>query len=163
MVGLTAADDLEFSDLTTVNLRLFADLGMQPIAREQKWLRGMRATLSVDNLFDERQDVKTSQGTTPISYQPAPGLDGTASRRIREQVAALEAAYGRCDRKRLERLMQPLLLHLDELQKVEAAKAAGADPIRAEHMLPNAANSAYDLARRALWHADDRMAAACAG
>ena len=99
----------------------------------------------------------------PISYQPAPGLDGTASRRIREQVAALEAAYGRCDRKRLERLMQPLLLHLDELQKVEAAKAAGADPIRAEHMLPNAANSAYDLARRALWHADDRMAAACAG
>jgi hypothetical protein len=30
-------------------------------------------------------------------------------------------------------------------------------------MLPNAANSAYDLARRALWHADDRMAAACAG
>ena len=79
------------------------------------------------------------------------------------QVAALEAAYGRCDRKRLERLMQPLLLHLDELQKVEAAKAAGADPIRAEHMLPNAANSAYDLARRALWHADDRMAAACAG
>lgn len=70
VVGLTAADDLEFSDLTTVNLRLFADLGMQPIAREQKWLRGMRATLSVDNLFDERQDVKTPQGTTPISYQP---------------------------------------------------------------------------------------------
>ncbi|MBS0491927.1 MAG: TonB-dependent receptor [Proteobacteria bacterium] len=70
VVGLTAADDLEFSDLTTVNLRLFADLGMQPIAREQKWLRGMRATLSVDNLFDERQDVKTPQGITPISYQP---------------------------------------------------------------------------------------------
>lgn len=70
VVGLTAADDLEFSGLTTVNLRLFADLGMQPIAREQKWLRGMRATLSVDNLFDERQDVKTPQGITPISYQP---------------------------------------------------------------------------------------------
>jgi outer membrane cobalamin receptor len=70
VTGLTAAEDLEFSDLTTVNLRLFADLGMQPIAREHRWLRGMRATLSVDNLFDERQDVKTPQGITPISYQP---------------------------------------------------------------------------------------------
>lgn len=70
VAGITTADDLEFSDLTTVNLRLFADLGMQPIARQQKWLRGMRATLSVDNLFDQRQDVTTPQGTTPISYQP---------------------------------------------------------------------------------------------
>ena len=68
--GGPTGDDLKFSDLTTVNLRLFADLGMQPIAREHRWLRGMRATLSVDNLFDERQDVTTPQGTTPISYQP---------------------------------------------------------------------------------------------
>lgn len=98
----------------------------------------------------------------PISYQPAPGLDGEASRRIREQVAALETAYARCDRTRLRQLMQPLLLHLDELQKVEAAHARGADPIRAEHMLPNAANSAYDLARRALWQADQGMAG-CGG
>ncbi|UNK56239.1 hypothetical protein MNQ95_08610 [Pseudoxanthomonas daejeonensis] len=98
----------------------------------------------------------------PISYVPAPGLEGEASRRIREQVAALEASYGHCDRARLKRLMQPLLLHLDELQRVEAAHARGADPVRAEHMLPNAANSAYDLARRALWHADRQMAG-CAG
>lgn len=98
----------------------------------------------------------------PISYVPAPGLDGEASRRIREQVGALEASYGHCDRARLRRLMQPLLLHLDELQKVEAAHARGADPVRAEHMLPNAANSAYDLARRALWHADRQMAG-CGG
>lgn len=68
--GGPTGDDLKFSDLTTVNLRLFADLGMQPIAREQRWLRGMRATLAVDNLFDARQDVTTPQGTTPISYQP---------------------------------------------------------------------------------------------
>ncbi|WP_312160101.1 TonB-dependent receptor [Phenylobacterium sp.] len=68
--GGPSGDDLKFSDLTTVNLRLFADLGMQPIAREHRWLRGMRATLAVDNLFDARQDVTTPQGTTPISYQP---------------------------------------------------------------------------------------------
>lgn len=98
----------------------------------------------------------------PITYVAAPGLEGEASRRIREQVAALETAYARCDRARLRQLMQPLLLHLDELQKVEAAHARGADPVRAEHMLPNAANSAYDMARRALWHADRQMAG-CGG
>ena len=98
----------------------------------------------------------------PIAYQPAPGLDGEASRRIREQVAALETAYAHCDRVRLRALMQPLLLHLDELQKAEAAIARGADPVRAEHMLPNVANNAYDMARRALWYADARMAG-CGG
>ena len=68
--GGPAADDLEFSDQTTVNLRLFADLGAQPIAREYPWLRGARATLSVDNLFDSRQAVRDGTGATPISYQP---------------------------------------------------------------------------------------------
>jgi iron complex outermembrane receptor protein len=63
-------DDLRFSDLTTVNLRLFADLGLQPIARKHPWLRGARATLAVDNLFDARQQVRTAGGLTPISYQP---------------------------------------------------------------------------------------------
>lgn len=62
--------DLEFSDLTTVNVRLFADLGQQPWARGRRWLRGTRATLSVDNLFDERLDVRDASGVTPVSYQP---------------------------------------------------------------------------------------------
>ena len=53
-----------------MNLRLFADLGQQPIAREHKWLRGARATLSINNVFDSRQDVRTPAGLTPISYQP---------------------------------------------------------------------------------------------
>ncbi|WP_028916688.1 hypothetical protein [Pseudoxanthomonas sp. J35] len=99
----------------------------------------------------------------PIPYEPAPGLEGEASRRIREQVAALETAYSRCDRARLRRLMQPLLAHLDELQKAETAFARGADPVRARHMLPNVANTAYDMARRALWYADTRMAGCTAG
>jgi outer membrane cobalamin receptor len=68
--GGTAAENLEFEDFATVNLRLFADLGQQPIAREHKWLRGARATLSINNLFDSRQDVRTPAGLTPISYQP---------------------------------------------------------------------------------------------
>lgn len=68
--GGPTADDLEFSDQTTVNLRLFADLGAQPIARNYRWLRGARATLSIDNLFDSRQQVRDGTGVTPISYQP---------------------------------------------------------------------------------------------
>lgn len=68
--GGAASENLEFEDFATVNLRLFADLGMQPIAREHRWLRGARATLSINNLFDSRQDVRTPAGLTPISYQP---------------------------------------------------------------------------------------------
>jgi len=66
----SALDTLQFSELTTVGLRLFADLGLQPIAREYPLLRGARLALIVDNLFDERQDVRNAQGVTPINYQP---------------------------------------------------------------------------------------------
>ena len=38
-----------------------------------------------------------------------------------------------------------------------AFQAWGADPVEAEHTLPSAADSAYDLARRALWDAERRM------
>lgn len=63
--------DLKFDDLTTVNLRLFADLGMQPWARrDYPWLRGTRVSLSIDNLFDSRQDVRTADGGTPVNFQP---------------------------------------------------------------------------------------------
>ncbi len=63
--------DLFFSDLATVNLRLFADLGQQrALVRDNRWLRGTRVTLSVDNLFDSRLDVRDATGATPIGYQP---------------------------------------------------------------------------------------------
>jgi hypothetical protein len=66
----SALDTLRFSGLTTVGMRLFADLGLQPIAREYPLLRGARLALIVDNLFDERQDVRNAQGLTPLNYQP---------------------------------------------------------------------------------------------
>lgn len=62
--------DLRFSDFATVDLRLFADPGRQRWARDYPWLRGARATLSIDNLFDERQEVRTQGGAIPITYQP---------------------------------------------------------------------------------------------
>lgn len=65
------AGDLFFSDLATVNLRLFADLGAQRgLVRRHRWLRGMRISFSVDNLFDARTRVRDAAGTTPLSYQP---------------------------------------------------------------------------------------------
>lgn len=70
VTGGRTGQTLEFSDLTKVNLRLFADLGAQPFARDHKWLRGARATLSVDNLFDAREEVRAPDGTTPETYQP---------------------------------------------------------------------------------------------
>ena len=66
-----ANGDLTFSDLTTVNLRLFADLGQQRrLVRERPWLRGARVSLAVNNLFDARQDVRDAAGFVPVSYQP---------------------------------------------------------------------------------------------
>lgn len=154
-----------------------ADVAAQQIARAQrkiaeflfgKDIEHARARPSPEVRFNparhQREGDLGSEATgdaykaAPIDYEPAPGLDGEASRRIREQVAALETAYAGCDPARLRALMQPLLRHLDELQKAEVAFARGADPVRAEHMLPNVANGAYDMARRALWHADQRMA-----
>jgi hypothetical protein len=68
--GGTTGDDLNFSDLTTVSARLFADLGQRPIARKHPFFRGSRVALSVDNLFDQRQKVTAANGLTPVSYQP---------------------------------------------------------------------------------------------
>jgi len=68
--GGATGDDLEFSDFATVDLRLFADPGMQRWARQYRWLRGARATLSIENIFDSRQEVRTADGVVPITYQP---------------------------------------------------------------------------------------------
>lgn len=63
--------DLRFSDLTTVNLNLFIDLGQQTKWVEQyPWLKGSRLNLGVQNLFNERIQVTSSDGETPLNYQP---------------------------------------------------------------------------------------------
>jgi hypothetical protein len=64
--------DLRFDGFGTVNLRLFADLGQQrSLVRGNRWLRGTRVSLSVDNLFDSRIGVRDETGATPLSYQGA--------------------------------------------------------------------------------------------
>jgi hypothetical protein len=69
--GAGPASQLRFSDLTTVNLRLFADLGLQrELVQAAPFFRGARLSLSVTNLFNERLDVRDATGATPIRYQP---------------------------------------------------------------------------------------------
>ena len=69
--------NLNFSDLGTLNLRLWANIGARPdLWKKWPWLRGARITLAATNLFDARQSVKGPDGTTPLSYQ-GPELDPT--------------------------------------------------------------------------------------
>lgn len=64
-------DDLFFSSLATVNLRLSADLGQQPSRMlSQPWARGVRLSIGVDNLFDSRLRVQNRAGLEPLAYQP---------------------------------------------------------------------------------------------
>ncbi len=67
--GLSAADDLRFGSLFTLNLRAFADLGQ--VARKTEWLRGARVSLRLDNLLDQRIRVTDGTGVTPPGLQPA--------------------------------------------------------------------------------------------
>ncbi|MBA3898407.1 MAG: TonB-dependent receptor, partial [Sphingomonadaceae bacterium] len=70
-LGAPSADDLSFGSLTTVNLRLFADLSAQRnLVKDMPWLRGFRLRLSVDNLFDARPRVRDVSGLTPLGFQP---------------------------------------------------------------------------------------------
>jgi hypothetical protein len=70
--GLTPTGLLTFSDLTTINLRLFANFAqMRDIARKHPFLRGARLTFNVYNVFDQRLRVADANGATPLGYQPA--------------------------------------------------------------------------------------------
>ena len=63
-------DDLFFSSRAVANLRLFVDLGQRrDVLRAVPWLRGSRVTLRVDNLFNDRINVKNRIGAEPIGFQ----------------------------------------------------------------------------------------------
>lgn len=69
--GSSPDDDLSFSDLTTVNLNLFADLSSrESLVSRYPWLKGARVSVGVENIFDQRLEVRDGLGNTPLSYQP---------------------------------------------------------------------------------------------
>ena len=62
--------DLDFSDRTTVNLFAFADLSQRKSLVERfPFLQGARIGFGVQNLFDDRISVTSSDGETPVNYQ----------------------------------------------------------------------------------------------
>ncbi|PZR34466.1 TonB-dependent receptor [Caulobacter segnis] len=66
-----ATTDLDFSSLATVNLRLFANLGVRrELVQQYPILRGTRLTLAVNNLFNDKQTVRDANGVIPVTYQP---------------------------------------------------------------------------------------------
>ena len=68
---IAAPETLNFGGLATANARLFADLGQRlEWVKAHPWLRGMRISLSVDNVFNTRQRVTDATGATPNNYQP---------------------------------------------------------------------------------------------
>jgi hypothetical protein len=71
IAGGGTSSDLRFSSFATVNLNLFADLSQRPalIARHP-WLKGTRLSVSVQNVFDARLQVRDETGAVPLSYQP---------------------------------------------------------------------------------------------
>ncbi|HEX8447927.1 MAG TPA: TonB-dependent receptor [Sphingomonas sp.] len=79
--------DLFFGSLTTVDLRLFADFGQIPALVPYRFTRGMRVSLSVDNLFNQRQGVRDAAGVVPLGYQP--GYLDPVGRAIRVSVRKL--------------------------------------------------------------------------
>ncbi len=72
VTGAAPGDTLNFSDLGTVNVRVFDFLGQQPpVVARLPWLRGSRVTINVVNLFDQRIRVHDAGGIAPQIYQSA--------------------------------------------------------------------------------------------
>jgi len=62
--------DLDFSGRTTVNLFAFADLTQRTgLVERFPFLKGARVGVGVQNIFDDRISVTSSDGTTPVNYQ----------------------------------------------------------------------------------------------
>jgi iron complex outermembrane receptor protein len=64
--------NLEFSDVSTVNVRLWDDFTQQrALTARHPILRGVRVTFNVNNLFDQSVHVRDTAGPTPLIYQSA--------------------------------------------------------------------------------------------
>jgi hypothetical protein len=61
-------DRLRFSPLATFSLRAF--VAGRRLFPQAGWLRGSRFSISVGNVFNDRQEVRDSAGATPLRYQP---------------------------------------------------------------------------------------------
>lgn len=67
--GLTGSD-LRFSDLTTLNLRVFMNFDNRGNLTEKvPFLKGSRLSFKIDNIFNDIQEVRDNSGMIPLRYQ----------------------------------------------------------------------------------------------
>lgn len=68
----SGSQDLKYRASTRFDLKLFANLD-QIFSQNEKphWSKGMRATLSVENVFNNRRRVIDQNGNTPLALQPS--------------------------------------------------------------------------------------------
>lgn len=68
---LSGGSDLAFSDLLTANIRMSYDLTFSDTLMEKaRWLEDTRVSFGVDNIFNQRVEVRDASGIVPIQYQP---------------------------------------------------------------------------------------------
>ncbi|MGD9812171.1 MAG: hypothetical protein AB7U35_12705 [Sphingobium sp.] len=64
--------NLRFGSLATATLRLFGQIEKDSgIAKKHPWLGDTRISMSVRNIFNQRQQVTDATGATPLAYRPA--------------------------------------------------------------------------------------------
>ncbi len=68
--GAPGSADLHFGGLAKLNFRMFMELSQQKWLGKSAFLKGFRASLHIDNIFDARQRVLDQNGLVPIGYQP---------------------------------------------------------------------------------------------
>ena len=70
--GGNPAGNLRFDDFATLNLRAFVTPSQLPgMMGKHRWMRGLRATVAVNNIFNTTQKVTDGSGETPFAYLPA--------------------------------------------------------------------------------------------
>jgi iron complex outermembrane recepter protein len=63
--------DLRFSDLFTLNLRMFMSFDQRKkLVERAPFLKGSRIALRFNNVFDSIQKIRGSDGSQPLRYQP---------------------------------------------------------------------------------------------
>ena len=67
----SSSGDLKFSPYFDVDLRLFANLSENfDLVSKHPFFRGSSLRLEVENIFNNRPNVRDESGNTPLSYQP---------------------------------------------------------------------------------------------
>lgn len=70
--GATRAEDLEFSDVASLNMRAFFNFDARPeLVAAWPFLEDARLSLQLDNLLDQTRRVRDADGQTPVAYQRA--------------------------------------------------------------------------------------------